>query len=123
MMRALYDSPYDVFVIGVGAEIDRGELKAIGRTGTLLVADSAAAQQAFSDIAQRIEAITKRYYLLSYCSPARAGEHQLAIEASLPDGSRGRLTDQFNAAGFGPNCDPRTPPAFDTSLRHARVVH
>jgi hypothetical protein len=119
MMQALADSPYDVFVIGVGGEIDPGELHAIGRSGTLLVADTAAAQQAFEQTAQRIEAFTKRYYLLSYCSPARAGEHDLAIEAELPDGKRGRLQDRFNATGFGPNCDPRTPPAFDTTLRRA----
>jgi hypothetical protein len=35
------------------------------------------------------------------------------VEASTPDGARGSLEYQFDATGFGPNCDPNTPPNFD----------
>src|SRR5262249_4482144 len=112
MMKAVDEAPFDIFAIGVGAEIDAHELRAIGRTGTVIESNPQAVQQAFEQIAARIEGYSRRYYLLSYCSPARAGEHQLEIEAVAPDGATGRLYDRFNAAGFGPQCDPNAPPAF-----------
>jgi hypothetical protein len=112
MQKALEAARFDVFAIGVGAEIDPHELKTIGRTGTVIEANPQAVAQAFDQIAQRIEGYTKRYYLLSYCSPARAGEHRVEIEANAPQGGSGRLEDRFTAEGFGPNCDPNTPPSF-----------
>ena len=56
--------------------------------------------------------MSKRYYLLSYCSPARAGEHNVEIEA-VKGGHSGRLGYDFKADGFGPNCDPNQKPAFN----------
>ena len=50
--------------------------------------------------------------LLSYCSPSRAGEHEVEIEA-VAEGTSGRLAYRFNATGFGPNCDPNQKPSFD----------
>ena len=117
-MRTLVDVNFDVFVIGVGAEIDEGELKAIGRNGTELSKDPGAVGASFDKIAQRIEGYSKRFYLLSYCSPARAGEHELKIEPITSDGKRGEVTYRFKADGFQPNCDPNRKPAFD--LRHPR---
>ena len=75
---------------------------------------------AFERIADRIIGYTQRYYLLSYCSPSRAGEHNVRIEASSTDGASGGLEYHFSATGFGPPCDPNTPPAFDTTLRTRR---
>jgi hypothetical protein len=125
MMKAINDAPFDIFAIGVGAEIDKGELSSIGRNGTVLEANPQAVQQAFEQIAARIEGYSKRYYLLSYCSPARAGQHQLRIEAVTPDGAHGWLEDQFDAAGFTPNCDPNQAPAFDVhhpqATKHAKA--
>ena len=34
-------------------------------------------------------------------------------------GSSGRLSYQFNANGFGPNCDPKQKPAFDVHHPHS----
>src|SRR5262249_47027653 len=115
------EATFDIFAIGVGAEIDKSELSAIGRNGTVLEANPQAVQQAFDQIAARIEGYTKRYYLLSYCSPARAAKHQLRIEAVTQDGAHGYLEDQFDATGFSPNCDPNQAPAFD--VRHPNVRH
>jgi hypothetical protein len=120
MDRALGESPFDVFAIGVGAEIDPGELRAIGRSGTVVEQNQAAVQQAFEQIAQKIEASTKSYYLLSYCSPARAGVHKLKIaaEATNDDGKTkktGAFETEFDATGFGRGCDPNQPPNFDVT--------
>lgn len=103
----------DVFVIGVGAEIDEQELRELGRSGTALNRDPSSLGATFDQVAERVEGYSKRFYLLSYCSPARAGVHELRIEPFTPDGKAGSLRYQFNAEGFGPDCDPNRKPAFD----------
>lgn len=105
---------YELFAIGVGAEIDKKLLGEVGRDGTELASDQAKVKEAFDKMAARIEAHTKRFYLLSYCTPARNGEHEVMIEARAknPDAS-GSLTYKFNANNFGSECDPKTPPSFD----------
>ncbi len=102
----------DVFAIGVGAEMNNSHLEDIGRSGTVKETDQANLGKAFDDIASRVEGMTQRYYLFSYCSPARAGEHEVTIEAHSEKAS-GSLRYKFIADGFGPNCDPSTPPNFD----------
>ncbi len=118
VLRALGEVNFDVFVIGVGAEIDERELTAFGRNGVALSKNPDLVGEQFDRIAARIEGFSKRYYLLSYCSPARAGTHWLTIEPVTAQGARGRLDYQFNADGFGPQCDPKRKPNFD--LRHPR---
>lgn len=120
MMKAVDESEFDIFVVGVGAEIDRKELSAIGRTGAVFDANPGAMQKAFETVAARIEGYTKRFYLLSYCSPARKGERRLKIKAIAPDGQAGSIETTFNADGFGPNCDPNQAPPFDTTLRNRK---
>ena len=109
----------DIMVIGVGAEIDTGELRSIGRDGAILNKDRAQIGAAFQQMAARVEAYAKRYYLLGYCSPARAGKHVVRIETSA-HGQSGSLEYEFDARGFGPNCDPNRPPSFN--IRRPRPV-
>ena len=113
LMTALDQARVDVFVIGVGSEIDEGELRSLGRSGASLSRQSGATGALFDQMAARIDGYSKRYYLLSYCSPARAGDHELTVEPFLPNGPSGTLSYRFNADGFGPNCDPNRAPAFD----------
>ncbi len=113
--KALGDPAYakfDIFAIGVGAEMDDSHLEDIGRTGTVKEKDQANTGKAFDEIASRVEGMTERYYLFSYCSPSRAGEHAVTIEAHGADAT-GSLKVRFKADGFGPGCDPNTPPDFD----------
>ena len=101
-----------LYVIGVGKEIDSGELRNIGRTASFLSTDPAALAKAFETIASRVEAYTKSFYLMSYCSPARAQEHDLKVETGSGL-SKGDLSYHFDATGFGPNCDSNRMPKFD----------
>lgn len=110
--EVLDDTDIDVLVIGVGAEIDGSELRAIGRSGAIVSKDRAQIASSFDTAAARVEAFSKRYYLLGYCSPARAGEHMLRIETTV-GGRNGALEYKFDARGFGPNCDPTRPPTFN----------
>ena len=118
MRTKVRDSRFDVFAIGLGAEISETQLREIGKNGTTMAKDKEAVVKAFDTIGARIEALTKSYYLLSYCSPARAGRHEVRIEADakLASGEEtGALRSEFDATGFAPNCDPNTPPNFDLS--------
>jgi hypothetical protein len=107
---------YEMFAIGVGAEIEKAHLEDVGKDGTELASDQAKVKDAFDKMAAKIEAHTKRFYLLSYCSPARKGEHLVRIEANRKEPKEtGSLEYKFVADGFGPppDCDPNSPPTFD----------
>lgn len=111
---------YQRYAIGVGAELEDGALQRIGRDGTEMATDDAKVTAAFEVVAERIENQTKRFYLLSYCTPARNGEHRVRIEANAKDESgksqgNGALEYTFDAEGFGPppQCDPQRKPTFD----------
>lgn len=114
MVDAVEASPHAVYAIGVGNEIDDSTLSRVGKSGYIRVEDSAASAAAFNEIGDRIVRFTQRYYLLSYCSPSRAGKHKVTVEA-VSEGDTGRLDYDFDADGFGPNCDPNKPPPFDTT--------
>ena len=113
---------FEIFAIGVGADIEegKGSLGTIGRDGTELVTDDAEVKLAFEKVAQRIENHSKRFYLLSYCTPARNGEHTVRIEAQADRNAKGRARKRgetswtFDAKGFGPppDCDPNRQPTF-----------
>lgn len=110
--KAIAESELDVYAIAVGSEINDGEVKAIGRSGTFTSKSREDIARGFEEIARRIEGYSKRYYLLSYCTPSRAGQHAVEIEA-VRGTKRGRLKYEFKADGFRPNCDPNQKPAFN----------
>ena len=116
MLDAVHDTEYDVFAIGLGAEMSEDQIDDIGKNGTAMAEDHGAVVEAFDSIAKRIEDLTRSYYLLSYCSPARAGEHEVTIEVVVQDGDRerkGSLNTAFDAKGFRTGCNSAQPPDFD----------
>jgi hypothetical protein len=120
MTQHIREKPFDVFAIGLGAEIKESQLQEIGKSGTAMAADKNAVVKAFDEVGAKVEARTKSFYLLSYCSPSRAGKHEVRIEAVFSDsqgkGERtGSLQTDFDATGFAPGCDPNTPPSFDVT--------
>ncbi len=121
MRGAINDAGFDVFAIGVGNEIDEDTLADIGRNGYVKVADSGALAQAFQVISESIIGYTQRFYLLSYCSPARAGSHEVTIEA-IHGERTGEVSYRFDATGFGPRCDPNKPPPFKVGKRIRRPL-
>lgn len=110
---------FEIYVIGVGAEIEEGALSDIGRDGTELATDEAKVEEAFTRVADRIDAHAKRFYLLSYCTPSRSGTHTVRIEARASDENgkntrKGSVEYPFEADAFGPppKCDPNRKPDF-----------
>jgi len=119
LREAIKHSEIDVYAIGVGAELNDSEVRAIGKSGTFSSKNREDIARGFDEIARKIEGFSKRYYLLSYCSPARAGEHEVNIEA-VRGSKRGRLKYRYKADGFGPNCDPNQKPAFNVHRPRVR---
>ena len=111
MYDVLDEASVNVFVIGVGGEISVDQLAKLGRTGFVQAAEMTAISTAFDDVAALIEAAGKKFYLLSYCSPARAGTHTLTVEVETA-GRNGSMETPFNADGFGPKCNPGKDPVF-----------
>jgi len=112
---------YEMFAIGVGGEINKDQLNDVGRDGSELATDKAKVKEAFEKVAARIEGHTKRFYLLSYCTPARNGDHKVRIVAKSKDG-KGELEYAFSAGGFGPppECDPERKPSFSLEATDAK---
>jgi hypothetical protein len=111
MYRTLDEADVNVFVIGVGGEIDVAQLARLGSTGFVQVAETAAIGTGFDQVAAQIEAAGRKFYLLSYCSPSRAGTHSLKVLVGA-EGLSGSLEHGFNADGFGPKCNPGREPKF-----------
>jgi hypothetical protein len=76
---------------------------------------------ALEDAAALASRLSSKYYLLSYCSPARAGERALRVEVLVNDADGHSETDafetRFDSTGFSPSCNSNTPPRFSLSQR------
>lgn len=110
-VEALRQSGNATFVIGLGGEVSENEMQRFGTDGVVHAQDKDAVVKAFEAVAEAINSQALRYYLFSYCSPSRAGTHELTVVAEV-NGQKGRLIYEFDATGFGPNCDPNRTPEF-----------
>ncbi|MCP4714465.1 MAG: PKD domain-containing protein [Deltaproteobacteria bacterium] len=57
----------------------------------------------FEQTGRTLERESKKYYVLGYCSPKRAGSRTVTLKAA---GYTGSLSYSFDADGFGPGCTP-----------------
>jgi hypothetical protein len=104
-------------VIGVGIGEDTPHLW-FARSGVVHAQNADTLPIAFEEAAMRVVQTHSKYYLVSYCSPARAGQRRLKVEVTYVTKTGhergGSTTHDFDATGFGPGCDPMTPPGFAT---------
>ena len=85
----------------------RGELLADRPLGHVRVAEPRGHPEAASTrSAARIEASSRRYYLLSYCSPSRAGEHDVDDRGRRARRRRGRLSLSLQRRRLRPHLRP-----------------
>ncbi len=103
-IAAVNGTSHNVFSVGLGGEIDEDFLTSIGKDGQAFAQDTAEINEAFSEIANAVVAQASSYYTLVYCSPARSGEHTVAITGTW-EGQTGSLSYQFDAEGFDGSCD------------------
>lgn len=107
--NTMLSTDHAAFAIGVGAEIDEEILETIGHTAHVVARDASALGPAFADIGDKVRAAAETDYLVSYCSPARAGSRTLGITVRQGD-LEDDVSISFQADGFGPGCSPMAPP-------------
>lgn len=105
----------DKFIyIGVSGDTPDGVAKRLGQSGEVLAQSSDALPIAFENAGALVDGLLDQYYLLSYCSPARAGTRTLKLTVSVPvaDGKdeTDSLSVQFDATGFTAGCDSQKVP-------------
>jgi hypothetical protein len=105
----LDETEHATFSIGVGPGVDTEALAEIGRSGHFLAVDSAAVALAFDSVARDLNARAMQDYVVSYCSPARAGARTLRIDVKH-GGFLGSEEMSFDATGFGAGCSPEASP-------------
>jgi hypothetical protein len=88
----------------------------LGRQGVFTAESAASLESAFEEAGKKVAGAVDGYYLLSYCSPARAGTRHFRIKVVTADEKgneeSGSMSDEFDAAGFGSGCDPADKPRF-----------
>lgn len=113
--NAVADSPHDVVLINGAPEESRSLLE-IGKNGTIAVQPNDGLGVAFTEAANRARDLFGKYYLLSYCSPARGGTRRLKVEVRYRDtegnDKLGSFSQDFDASGFGPGCHADAVPQF-----------
>jgi hypothetical protein len=113
-MRDVLESVrFDVIAVGIGPDTP---YLGFARAGVVHAQSADTLPIALEEAAMRVVATSGKYYLVSYCSPARAGERRLKVEVAYTtktgDERGGSVEHDFDATGFGPGCDPKTPPKF-----------
>jgi hypothetical protein len=116
MLQKLDETPHQVFAVTVGPEDDTRLAELLGTAGYSQVRLFENLEVGLGDVARQVESNVSRYYLLSYCSPARAGNRNLLVEVTTRDGDgtevRGTTELQFSATGFKSGCDSKQTPKF-----------
>ena len=109
-VAAVTNSPQDItfFTIGLGSEIDAGELATFGRNGFVPATNVGQLTQIFNNVAALVSGEANSYYLFEYCSPIRSGtDNGLIIEAffNSSNGTKfGNFQTTFDATGFTGGC-------------------
>jgi hypothetical protein len=111
---AIWESSYDVIGIGVAEQADA--LEHLARRGLVRAQAADTLPIAFEEAGAKAIEELEKHYLVSYCSPARAGSRRLRLEVTFTnkDGEEhhGDFETDFDAKSFGPGCNPQTLPRF-----------
>jgi hypothetical protein len=113
MAQVLDAMRLDVIAVGIGEDTP---YLGFARGGVIHAQNADTLPVAMDEAATRAVATHGKYYLVAYCSPARAGERRVKVEIAYAnkkgEDRGGSVEHDFDATGFGPGCDPTTPPRF-----------
>jgi len=114
-------SPHHIFLMTVGTAASSADIAFIGKTGGTRAGSAMTMGAPLNDVANAVDDELFRNYLVSYCSPSRAGKRELKLEVTTRDAqgkpSVGSYSTSFDADGFGPGCDPSVTPRFVVAKR------
>jgi hypothetical protein len=109
---AVWESQHDVIAVGVAEHTE--SLEPIARHGLVRAQAANTLPIALEEAASKARDELEKYYLVSYCSPARAGERRLRLEVKYTNKEgeehTGDFEIDFSARGFGPGCNSQTTP-------------
>lgn len=109
---AVWESPFDVIGVGIAEKAD--VVENFARSGLIRAQAESTLPIAFEEAADKTIEQLEKHYLVSFCSPGRAGTRQLRLEVTYAnkegDERHGNFETEFNAAGFGPGCNPLVTP-------------
>ena len=108
---AVESTSHSVYAVGLGDDLDADHMAAIGSDGFYSADDIETLEAAFDEVATTIRNEAASIYILAYCSPKRAGDHDLELHLLETDAN---TTFTFDATGFESGCDPTdfVPPEF-----------
>jgi hypothetical protein len=109
---AVWESPHDVIAVGVAEHAE--SLEPLARQGLVRAQAKSTLPIAFDEAASRARDELEKFYLVQYCSPARAGDRRLRLEVkhTTKEGEEhtGDFETDFSAKGFRPGCNPSATP-------------
>lgn len=109
-------TPYQILAVGIGEDKGDFSLKSIGRNGVVRAPNADALGPTLSNAGMQVSRNYDSYYLVAYCSPARAGTRALRVDVHTTDKEgnelKGSVEGEFDATGFGPGCNPKATPRF-----------
>ncbi|MGH7449847.1 MAG: VWA domain-containing protein, partial [bacterium] len=105
-LKAVLESGFNVYAIGLKGEIDEAVLGQFGKDGFFPVDFIRNLVDKFKEVASFISDDANSRYKLEYCSPRRKGKHQLKIKVTNKADytSFGSITVAFSADGFAGGC-------------------
>jgi hypothetical protein len=110
------DSPHHYFLLTVGPWATATNISFLGKNGEMRAGSVHTLGSPLYDVAKAVADDYFRDYLVSYCSPSRAGTRQVRLEVTTHDAqgktNRGSYQTEFDATGFGPGCSPDATPHF-----------
>ncbi|HYQ47318.1 MAG TPA: hypothetical protein VER11_35350 [Polyangiaceae bacterium] len=117
------ESPHHIFLMTVGTAASSADITFIGKTGGTRAGSAMTMSAPLNDVANAVDDELFRNYVVSYCSPSRAGKRDLKLEVTTRDSkgnpSVGSYSTTFDADGFGPGCEPGASPRFVVAKRQA----
>lgn len=118
-LREVLDADDELRIaVGIGPGAEQAPLADIASGQPVLLRSEEGLADELRRLAERIDAYGRSYYILSYCSLARAGTHRGRIEISRTvknaegdqSEQRGSLDFDVVADGFEPGCTPTAVP-------------
>ncbi len=114
-------SEHQFVYVNVAGDPTNDRVTALTRRGKVEAQATDTLPIAFEDAAILANKLSTQYYLLSYCSPARAGERILRVEVEVSDANGKTESDafetRFDSSGFSPSCSSSNPPRFSVAQR------
>jgi hypothetical protein len=110
------DSPHHYFLMTVGPWATSTNVSFLGKNGETRAASVNTMSSPLYNVSNAVDDDYFRDYLVTYCSPSRAGKREVRLEVTTHDAqgkpSRGSYETEFDAEGFGPGCNPDVTPHF-----------